>query len=150
MDTCRHQKDLERWFDGESPDSESVESHLAACPACTAQLDGLRRARAAVTTLAEAPEIPDAQFPAFLASLHEQLARPKPRHRGRWALASAVAAALIVAVCVLVVFTPQPSPVAATIVESYTTEIDGATTTSYYSENGTATVWINVPEGDMW
>ena len=55
------------------------------------------------------------------------------------------------AVSTFVVFSGEAKPVEAkTEVQHAETELEGATTTVNYSESGPATVWLNVPEGDMW
>ena len=58
---------------------------------------------------------------------------------------------MLLVVAVLVGVSGAPNPVEAQcVVESFTTEIGGATATSFVSGDGTATVWVNVPDGDMW
>ena len=152
MGTCRFQRKAERWFDGESNNRHEVERHVAECPDCAAWLEMLRETRAGVESVLGQVEISDAQLPAFLEGIREQIQGPRRRARtGLWALASVTAAALVVAISMMTIFSDGPAPVQAqTIVEQCSTELDGATTTSYYSEDGTATVWVNVPEGDMW
>lgn len=163
MERCDRQREVERWFDGEmgapsgpgGVDSGSVEAHAAACPACGAYVEELRGTREAVQAVSERIEISDGQLPAFLESVRESIEAPergpKRRRTGLWALGSVAAAALIVALSVVYIVSPRSQPVAAeTVVESYSTEIDGATATSFYDEEGTATVWVNVPDGDMW
>ena len=151
MKSCRYEKDLERWFDGELVDAGEMDSHVEQCTVCTDALEGLRKTREAVRAVAAREEISDAQFPAFMDGLRRQLEEPRHRPGRLWAFVSIAAAACIVAVSTLFMFSQGPTPVAAqSVIEDASTEIDGATTSAYYSDDGTATVWVNVPEGDMW
>lgn len=151
MNTCRYERDLERWFDGEYEGSEAIESHVEECAVCSNVLERMRLTRQAVRSVSERHEISDGQVPAFLTELRGRVERPRQSYAGVWAFASIAAAALVVSISTLVMFSEGPAPVEArTVIEEVTTEIDGATTSSYYSEDGTATVWVNVPEGDMW
>ena len=79
------------------------------------------------------------------------MGQPVRVRRGLWAVASLATAALVAAVSITILVSDGGAPVEArTEVESYGTEIEGATATTFYSEDGTATVWLNVPDGDMW
>ena len=151
MKSCRYEKDLERWFDGELEDTGEMDSHVKQCAVCTDALEGLHKTREAVRAVAAREEISDAQFPAFMEGLRRQLEEPRHQPGRLWAFVSIAAAACIVAVSTLFMFSQGPTPVAAqSVIEDASTEIDGATTSAYYSEDGTATVWVNVPEGGMW
>lgn len=151
MKSCRYENDVERWFDGELADAGAIEAHVAECPVCTETLSVLRVTRQAVRAVAEPETIADAQLPAFLDSLRTRVEEPAASRAGVWAFASIAAAALIVSVSTVTMFSKGPAPVEAqTVIEDTSTDIDGATTSSYYSDDGTATVWVNLPEGDMW
>ena len=44
-----------------------------------------------------------------------------------------------------------PAPVAAdTIVETYSTDIDGASAELFYTDSDTPTIWLNAPEATIW
>ena len=45
---------------------------------------------------------------------------------------------------------PGQKPIEATVIEERSSDIEGATTSVSVSNDGTTTVWVNVPEGDMW
>ncbi|PCJ65106.1 MAG: hypothetical protein COA73_03020 [Candidatus Hydrogenedentota bacterium] len=151
MNNCSYTKDVERWFDGAAIDSD-VESHVADCAACAEHLQFLKLTREAIGAVDVRQVIGDAQLPSFLAGIEEGVHTPRKRYTGLWAMASAVAAALIVTVSTMTILSPGPEPVGAqTVVEEYSTEIDGATAESFYTgEEETPTVWVNVPDGDMW
>ena len=77
-------------------------------------------------------------------------------HRASWESAlrqqEVVAAeAVVVAVSLLSIFSAGPDAIEATTeIQELSTDIDGATTDAKVDEDGTATVWINLPEGDLW
>lgn len=151
MLNCQYRKDIEPYFDGELPDSTAMQRHLGTCPKCTAHLEQLESMRGGLRNAIEHAEISDAQLPAFMEGIREHTQRPARRHTGLWAMASAAAAAVIVAGSLLYVMSPQKAPVSAdTIIEESSTDINGATTETFISDDGTATVWVNVPDGDMW
>ena len=151
MNDCAFEQKVERWFDGERENTAAVEQHLAACAGCRDYVAFLETARA-VSQRADRPEIADAQMPAFMAGIREGAqAQREPWGRRVLAGLSLVTAALIVTISLISIFTPAPPPAAAdTVVESSSTDIEGATTESYLSDDGNAVVWVNVPEGDMW
>ena len=146
MDKCRFAKDLERWFDGESVDPEPIKGHLAECSICSAHLAQLEAVRQGVSALSHHEEIRDAQFPSFMTGIRESVERPV-RWRAVWAFVSVAAAALIVAASVLFIVTNGPRTVNA--VESCSTELEGATVSSYASGNGVTTVWVNLAPDDI-
>ena len=151
MKTCRYEKDVERWFDGELDGAAAIQAHVDTCAACAETLELLRLTRQGVRAVSAEHEIADEHLPAYLDALRRRVEEPKRSYAGLWAFASIAAAALIVSFSTLVMFSDGPAPVEArTVIEDASTEIDGATTSSYYSDDGTATVWVNVPEGDMW
>ena len=149
MDKCRWINAVERWFDGETSDAEPVMAHVAACPVCAAHLAQLQTLRRGVAALVTHEEIADAQFPAFVTGIRQGLERP-PYYRRFWTFASVTAAALIVAVSALLMFTGGSKTVDATVVESCSTEVAGATVTSYASENGVTTVRVEMSQDDLW
>jgi len=152
MAGCTQQATIDRWFDGESVDEPAVQTHLADCSACRAYADQLKRIRAGFAAAnADRPAITEAQMPAFLRELETRV-HAKPRRRIAFiTMASAAAAAIVVAVSVLsLIPTSGPKAIEATEIEETTTEIDGATTESTVSDDGTATIWVNLPEGDLW
>lgn len=110
-----------------------------------------QRYQEALAPLRERPHISDAQFPAFMDGIRQQLPGQRRPFGGRWALVSVAAAALVVAVSVFAVLnSAQPQDVRATVVEEATTEIEGARVVWYPNEDGGATVWIEPAEGDVW
>ena len=151
MDTCRFQQDIERWFDGDTSDVSTMEAHVKTCPGCAALLKRLEVTREAVRAVKEDVQITDAQLPHFMKGIQEGIAAPSRGYRGRWALASTAAAAIVVAVSLIYVVAPNDGPIGAeTIIEEHSTDIDGATTESFVSDDGTANVWVNnIPDGDM-
>jgi anti-sigma factor RsiW len=151
MKTCPQEINVERWFDGAAMDAAAVQSHLDGCLACRAYLAGLEHLRAGFAVRKAVPEIGDAQLPAFLRQLQDRVeTAPAARPLRFWTMVSAAAAALVVTVSVLSIVSTGPKPIEATVVEQRSTEIQGATTTVSVADDGTTTVWVNVPEGDMW
>jgi anti-sigma factor RsiW len=150
MRTCKWQKKVERWFDGETATHDGVGQHVAACPECSALVDRLRALREAAKASVARPIIDDPQFPAFMEGIRDRIQEPARHHRGLWALASVTAASMIVAASVLFILVGGPADVAATEVESATTDIENATVEFYSSEDGSATVWVSEGGGEMW
>lgn len=147
---CKFGERIERWFDGELAEGEQVKVHLAICPACRDHLALLERMRAAIQS-EPVPTLADAQMPAFLADLRARVEQKPARGYNLWAMLSAAAAALVVSVSLLSVFSTGPKPIEATVIENVSTDIEGATTESSVSDDGsTATVWVNLPDGDLW
>ena len=151
MKTCKQIQTIERWFDGESVNLD-VESHLKDCAACTEHWAFLKQTRERVHALREQPTITEDQFSAYMRGIHDGTDRPQQRRiSAGWTWLSACAAAVIVAVSLLSIFSTGPQPVdARSTVEETSSEIDGATMQSYDEADGTATVWVSLPEGDMW
>lgn len=146
MAKCSWIREVEKWFDGEAADAQAVERHLASCAACAAHVAQLRAVHQGVEAVAVRETIAEPQVPAFLDGIRERVEQPGGGRRGFWALASATAAALLIASVVFLGVTGGPSEVLATEIESYSTEIAGATVTSYVSEDGTATVCVSLPK----
>jgi len=148
---CAFGERVERWFDGELADGEGIRAHLAICPACAQHLAALERMRAGFAARKAVPEIADAQMNAFLNQLRDRVETAPAAHPFRfWTMLSAAAAALVVVVSLFSIVSPAPKPIEATVIERRSTDIEGATTSVSVSEDGTTTVWVNVPEEDMW
>ena len=147
---CHFQPSIDRWFDGESANEEAVKRHIETCAPCAAYADFLQRTRARVQVLAGRPEIAPAQLSSFMAGIRREAEQP-PRRRfaGFWAVASVACAAVIASGSLFYLVTGGPSAVVATEVESHGTEIVGATTHLLVSDDGTRTVWVDIPE-DAW
>lgn len=148
MKTERDERNIEQWFDGEAGEPDAA---LLERPDVRAYLEELQQLRDGAQSVAAPRTIDDAQFPAFMAGIREQLeTAPRRRLGGFWALASVTAAALIVAVSVFLVLTGGGAANSPTVVEATSTGIEGALVESYSSdEGGTATVWITLPERDI-
>ena len=144
---CSKQRDVERWFDGELTDA-SIESHIDSCTGCREHVAFLTVCRASMEALGDAPKISDGQMPAFLDGIREEVqGAPSRSFRGLWAMASMATAAVIVAVSMMTITSTGPEPVAAdSIVETVSTEIDGASVELFKTDDDTQTVWLNVPE----
>ncbi|MBI5090867.1 MAG: hypothetical protein HZB26_00310 [Candidatus Hydrogenedentes bacterium] len=152
MGKCEWNSRVERWFDGAETADTEISTHLETCGVCTAYLSMLKRLRGGAAAVAKREEIRDPQFHAFMEGIRNRVeGAPAGRRLGWWTLSSVAAAALIVAIFTFMVVTGGPAAVRAqTTVESASTDLDGATAEVYSSENGTATVWVNIPRGDVW
>lgn len=151
MGKCRQMASIERWLDGELPESDAIKRHLSECPQCGAYSERLGVLRRGVQTVAMHEEIRDSQFPAFMEGVRARIDASRRRSTGIWALASVGAAALIVAGSIFVVITGGPSEVGAqTVVLEASTQLEGWRANAYTSENGTATVWVDEAEEDLW
>ncbi|HIJ66575.1 MAG TPA: hypothetical protein HPP77_11565 [Candidatus Hydrogenedentes bacterium] len=153
MVKCRWMPSVERWFDDEQCRQESVAQHVAQCAICGEYLAALHKLRHGAEAAAFPERIEDTQFPAFMDGIRRRLEPAGRRHGGLWAFASVSAAAMIAAVSMFLVFAGRPRDVTATVVEEATTEIEGATVTveEWYSSDGdTATIWVHVPEKEVW
>jgi hypothetical protein len=142
---------LEAWFDGRLPAEAIQEETLP--PELKAHLAMLRTLRSGAQAVQKPHEIADAQLPTFLAGIreHAQGEPVAPRWPGLWAYASVAAAAIVVALSTMFIIAGPPVEVAAqSEVQTYSSEIEGATVDAYTSDNGTAVVWINAPEADVW
>ena len=148
MRNCERNTEVERWFDGHS--AQDMAEHVTACPSCRQQLAQLETIRRGVGAVAEREEVRDAQFAAFYAGIEDRLTGVARPHRGLWALASVTAAALLVALSLFLIAGGMDSePVEATVIESYETELEGASITTYESENGVTTVWVTMTRDDI-
>ncbi|HPV37604.1 MAG TPA: hypothetical protein PK729_10240 [Candidatus Hydrogenedentes bacterium] len=139
---------IERWFDGDTASEAEAKALIAGESACAAHVETLKLLRTGARELAQRESIEPAQFPAFMAGIRERL-EPAPRHyRGVLAIASAVAASLIAAIAIFVMASPAPENISAEV-EQVGTTIEGAEVGYYNTDNGTMTVWVDVPEGDL-
>ena len=146
---CSYQQDVERWFDDEHNESDSLRSHIESCESCTAHIAFLTECSEAIAQMPEAPMIADAQMPAFLEGISDEVHAPRRRFTGLWAMASALTAALIVAISTMTMVSTGPDPVAAdTKIETAITDIEGATVEILDADSTTPTVWLRLPEGE--
>ncbi len=143
MSTRNDKRRVERWFDGESDVKNSG-------PESAAYLEYLQRTRSAVASIAESPGIGDARMGEFLRGIRDEIESPRRGWSGMWALASAAAAAVVVAISIMFIVIGGPSPAQANTVDAVGSEISGATTSVDYESDGTATVWVTLPESDLW
>ena len=144
----RKLKTLERWFDGDVSCEAEAKALIAEDPKCATHLEALKFMRQGARELAHQEAIQSAQFPAFMEGIRERLTPPHRRYRGALTVASAVAASLIAAIALFVMATPAPEDVSAEV-EQVDTFIEGAEVGYYNTDNGTMTVWVDVPEGDL-
>ena len=150
MTRRKRERLLERLFDGESisrKDAERLSSEDFATDPLWKDLETLRTG---AKEIARQEEISDSQFPAFVSGIYERVEPAPKTHRGRWALASLTAAALIVAVSAFLVVRGETPNATATVIENATTEIEGASVHWTSSEDGDATVWVDVADGEVW
>jgi anti-sigma factor RsiW len=150
MNNCRWTIKVEAWFDGEAPEPGAIERHVDQCAVCAAHVARLRKLRGFAREAAAPAAIADPQFPAFMDGIRERIEAPRRRH-GFWTLASLTATAMIVAFAAFLMMTwSTPKGAFATRVESYSTELEGATVQAYSSDDGTALVYISLPEEKNW
>ncbi len=147
----RHkQKQIAALVDDESRHATTDASALET-PELTAYRDTLLRLREGAHNAASpTPEIGDGQFGAFMAGIREGIEAPAPRSTGLWAMASLSAAALVLVLSLLAIFARPNEPVKATEVESAHTELDGVAVDWYDPPEGVTTVWVTMPETDLW
>lgn len=152
MNNCRWMTEVEKWFDGQATNAGQVESHIQTCTTCQKHLAGLKQLRRLSTMLKQTNtnEIRDFQLPAFIQGIHEGIDQPLRRPHRIWAIISITAAALIVAISTFLVLTNGTDTVDATVIESTSSDLDGATIRTYDTEDGVATVWITGPQEDVW
>lgn len=152
MSACRWSRQVEKWFDGELPPEAAgaVSLHVEKCEACASVLASMRRIREVASETVSRQEIADGQFGAFMEGICEGI-EPAGRGWGRfWAAASVSAAALIAAVSAFVVVSDEPQKVDATVVESCTTDLEGATVRTYEDEAGDTTIAVTMSKDDIW
>ena len=147
----RKQKQMAALVDGEKRYA-SADASVLETPELQAYRDDMLRLReGAQQAVARTPEISEGQFGAFMAGIRDSIEQPAPSHaRGMWATVSFAAAALVVVLSLLVIFNRPAEPVQATEVESAVTELDGVSVDCYDSPQGTTTVWVTMPENDLW
>lgn len=150
MKSCRWSHEVERLFDGQSESPEATRRHVEQCPNCRSYQAVLTELRGAAAGQAAAGEIDANQFPAFMRGIQDGLAAPARRYGRMWAVVSLAAAALVVAASMFLVIDKGTAPVDATVVESFSTELEGASITTYDTADGVTTVWITVTQEDVW
>ena len=150
MKTCGRMKDVETWFDTGAASNE-LQTHVNSCSICSEHLAFLKTTRAALRQMTDAATEHKLDVERFLTDYRDRKAEPVWGVPSRWGLVSAAAAACLVALSLLSIFTPDERSVdARSYVESVRSDVEGVTATTYHSDDGTAIVWVNVPEGDMW
>ncbi|MBI1319818.1 MAG: hypothetical protein GC168_12880 [Candidatus Hydrogenedens sp.] len=140
---------LETWFDSGQPMPADLKARVSQDAELQESLRELQLIRD-VLRGQDTPRIEDAQFRTFMDGIRQEMV-PAPRgvFARWWSLASLAAASFLIALSVFYIGWGDPAPVRATEVESVSTELEGATTDFYGSENGTATIWINLAEDDL-
>ena len=83
-----------------------------------------------------------------MEGIRERLEPTRRHYRGVLTVASAIAASLIAEISIFIIATPAPENVSAEV-EQVNTSIEGAEVGYYNTENGTMTVWVEIPEGDL-
>lgn len=141
-------KQIGALLDGETRYSGDAEHYLSD-GACREYYDAARQLRRGAQQAARAPEISDGQMGAFIAGVREGVERPEPRAAGLWAMASLSAAALVLVLSLLAIFSRGGEPVRATEVESAHTELEGVFV-EFDNHNDISTVWVTMPESDLW
>ena len=146
----KREREIARRFDGEitGPDNRPADAESAAYEA------RLRLLREGAAQAAHRAEIADAQFPAFMDGIRENVERPARHYRGFWAVVSLSTAALLVAFSAFLVFTTGDQTVApveavTNEVETVSTEINGATVDSYTDGEGTTVLWVSNGKRDL-
>jgi anti-sigma factor RsiW len=151
--SCRYTSYVEQCFDGHAEETEQLRRHIEGCPACKGTLATLSLLRNACPK-PDPAEVNAAQFPAFYRGIMEGVSAPQRRYGRVLTALSLAAAALIVAVSCFVIFTELtegPARVDATVVESCSSELEGATVTTYDDSKGeVTTVWVTVAREDVW
>jgi hypothetical protein len=146
MNRVSWKKQVARQFDGEHQSAPPDDDRAAA------YRNDLQRLRAGAEATREQAEIGDSQFPAFYAGIRDSVGAEAGRSRDhrRWAMVSLAGAALVAAGSLWVLFGGDPAPAGATVVEEAHSELDGAEVHWYASDDGNATVWVELAEEDMW
>lgn len=143
--------DIEARFDGEVPE---INDAALTDPEAAQYLQHLELMRQGAQDAALHQPIEDAQFSAFMSGVRDGIEMAEQtRYRGwmAWAsLASLSAAALLIAFSFFWAVSPPQAAVNATVIESATTDIEGAVVDVYDSEYGVTTVWVNTTKDDVW
>ncbi|GMV94069.1 MAG: hypothetical protein AMXMBFR82_38470 [Candidatus Hydrogenedentota bacterium] len=144
------ERDIARRFDGEAEgNAASLDAQGKAYEA------GLRLLREGARQASQRAEIADAQFPAFMDGIRQEVERPTRGYRGFWAIVSLSTAALLVAFSAFLLFTTGDQatpPVVEAVtneVETVSTEINGATVDSYTDGEGTTVLWVSTGKRDL-
>lgn len=137
----------------------AVRAHVAACPACRAELESFRAALAGIRSVAKAEgaaaDWTEHEWNALMARATAEARRAgqapvpqaRPAFRPRWAAASALGALIGLAVLGVLFRGPSPRPDTAagsakTLVAAGTGEQDKLTMTMVSPETGLQIVWI--------
>ena len=144
----RKLRTVERWFDGDVSCEREAKALIASDPECAAHVEALQYMRTGSQLLALRPSIQPAQFPAFMDGILERIEPPRRHYRGLLTAVSAVAASLIAAISIFVMATPTHENVSAEV-EQVDTFIEGAEVGYYNTGDGSMTVWVDIPEGDL-
>jgi len=149
MATEQDYERIDRWLDGAEMLNPALERLLAQDSELREYADAMRQVREAVRSEAP-PRIEDAQFRVFMDGIREGVA-PRARWQSNrwWALTSLMAASFLISLSVFYIFWGDPATVRATDVEAVSTELDGATTKWYDSDDGTTTIWVDYSGDDL-
>lgn len=144
-------REMQRWFDGAASPDSHIQARWEHDSELAEELHWWSVMRAGCEQVRAHPTIADTQMPAFLDQVRESIQQaPGRRFGGWWAFTSVAAAALLVAVSAFVIFSGGPSEVKAhTVVENYSTELEGATVDMDTTEDGTVTIWVNTAQKDV-
>lgn len=149
MATDKDFEAVDRWLDGVAELSPALEQAIANDEELRDYADAMRQVRVAVRSEAP-PRIEDAQFRVFMDGIREGMAPPARWQSNRWwALSSLMAASFLISLSVFYIFWGDPATVRATDVEEVSTELDGATTKWYDSDDGTTTIWVDYSGDDL-
>ncbi len=132
----------------ESPQAAALRAHLAACPACAAELEELRSGLAALSRLSElrpAPAVERKIYAATAGRLHRyRLIRPNFVRRYRSALAVAAALAVVFGWSIMADLL-RPGPDAAALRQMWT-----ATTANVIDSGVMSDELADLNAGDAW
>lgn len=147
MEHCEREQEVQAMLDGHTAESDELRAHLAECAFCREHAEAIQSVRQMMTGVQQG-EAPD--FDEVWPGIRQGIAKAKSRSN-TVAWLSAAAAACLIALSLLSLFAPGNSSASAkSYVDTVRTDIQGATTETVHEDDGTAIVWVNVPEGDMW
>lgn len=146
---------LSGYLDGELSDADAraVEAHLAECPSCAAELEGLRELTA-LSQHMSAPAVSDAEWAAGWDAISARIAparkeaRPslwKRLGRLRYALVPAAAAALIALAVGVWGLGPYNEAEAEECVVEFVESAEGYSSSYYHSDEADVTIITLVP-----
>ena len=144
----KEQIEIARVFDGEADTPVTGK----ASPGESCYLAALEQMREGAQATMKREHINDLQFSAFMQGIRDKLEQPEPLRKPSrfWAWASLTAAAFVLAFATFLMVSGSATNVTATVVEEATTEIQGANVSWYSDDDGDATVWVDVADGDVW